>query len=202
MIHKCFSGITRAITNLLFLYLITAMAYCAPGLQDKQQNLVESVNVQILAAATPSAKVLHRMSESVKTIGEHLLLGRSIIEVATRRNYYEQLVRDVFDRVLIGYTVESVEIDPAQTTKIRLNVVPWGDTVRNVSIRIDYSGIAPEAISLVKQDMGKLELEIQAALIGLPIDAVDWATGVARELIREILRRQLPEFHFSLDVEA
>ena len=202
MIHERFSGIIRAMASLLCLYMITGMAYCAPGVQEKQGNLVESINVQIQAAATPSAKVLHRMSESVKTIGEHLLLGRSTIEVATRRNYYEQLVRDVFDRVLIGYTVESVAIDPAQTTKIRLNVIPWGDTVRNVSIRIDYSGIAPEAISLVKQDMGKLELEIQAALIGLPIDAVDWATGVARELIREILRRQLPEFHFSLDVEA
>lgn len=202
MIHERFSGITRAIASLLCLYLLTGMAYCAPGMQEKQAALVESINVQIMTEATPSAKVLHRMSESVKTIGEHLLLGRSTIEVATRRNYYEQLVRDVFDRVLIGYTVESVEIEPAQTTKIRLSVIPWGDTVRNVSIRIDYSGIAPETISLVKQDMGKLELEIQAALIGLPIDAVDWATGVARELIREILLRQLPEFHFSLDVEA
>jgi hypothetical protein len=39
-------------------------------------------------------------------------------------------------------------------------------------------------------------------LLGLPIDAVDWASGAAREVVREILRRQLPEFHFSLDVEA
>jgi hypothetical protein len=31
---------------------------------------------------------------------------------------------------------------------------------------------------------------------------VDWASGAAREVVREILRRQLPEFHFSLDVEA
>ena len=175
---------------------------CAPIEQKYDNQLVQSVRVEVAATANPSAIVLRRMSESVKTIGEHLLLGRSTIDVAARRDYYERLVRDVFDRVLIGYTVERVEIDPAQTTKIRLSVIPWGDTVRNVNIRVDYSGIAPEAIALIKQDMGKLETEIQAALIGLPIDAVDWATGVARELIREILRRQLPEFHFSLDVEA
>jgi hypothetical protein len=165
-------------------------------------TLVEGIQVQVVAATAPSTKVIRRMSESVKTIGEHLLLGRSIIEVSGRREYYELLFRDVFDRVLVGYTVEKVEIEPAKIAKIRLSVVPWGDTVRNVSIRVNYSGIAPEAIALVKQDMGKLEAEIEAALIGLPIDAVDWATGVARELIREILRRQLPEFHFSLDVEA
>lgn len=176
--------------------------FCAPIAQKYDNQLVQSVRVEVIATANPSAIVLRRMSESVKTIGEHLLLGRSTIDVAARRDYYERLVRDVFDRVLIGFTVERVEIDPAQTTKIRLSVIPWGDTVRNVTIRVDYSGIAPEAIALVKQDMGKLETEIQAALVGLPVDAVDWATGVARELIREILRRQLPEFHFSLDVEA
>jgi len=183
----------------LVLTLFTGTAVCSSQPVDTQ---VEGIQVQVIAAAAPSTKVIRRMSESVKTIGEHLLLGRSIIEVSGRRDYYELLFRDVFDRVLVGYTVEKVEIESAQIAKIRLSVVPWGDTVRNVSIQIDYSGIAPEAITLVKQDMGKLEAEIEAALIGLPVDAVDWATGVARELIREILRRQLPEFHFSLDVEA
>ena len=191
-----------AVALVINIFLLTGNASCTFAPSYGNKDTVQAIEVHVLATAAPSTKVLRRMTESVKTIGEHLLLGRSTIDVDFRREYYERLVRDVFDRVLIGYTVESVEIDPAQTTKIRLNVVPWGDTVRNVSIRIDYSGIAPEAISLVKQDMGKLELEIQAALIGLPIDAVDWATGVARELIREILRRQLPEFHFSLDVEA
>ena len=202
MNHGRSSVLKSTVTSLLFIFLLTGMAFCGPKVQDKAANLVEAVDVQILTPLNPSAIVLRRMSESVKTIGEHLLLGRSTIDVAARRDYYERLVRDVFDRVLIGYTVEKVEIDPARTTKIRLSVIPWSETVRNVKIRVDYSGIAPEAISLVRQDMGKLEMEIQAALVGLPVDAVDWATGVARELIREILRRQLPEFHFSLDVEA
>lgn len=142
------------------------------------------------------------MSESVKTIGEHLLLGRSTIEVAERREYYANLVREVFDRVLVGYTVEKVELDPGTRTRIRIYLSPWGETVRSVAVKVDYSGIAPEALGLVKADMGKMETEIQAALVGLPLDAVDWASGVTRELIRELLYRQLPEFHFSLDVET
>ena len=165
-------------------------------------STVESVQVEMTADAVPSPRVLRRMSESVKTIGEHLLLGRTTIEVSRQREHYEKLVRDVFDRVLVGYTVESVEIDPASSAKIRIQLVPWGDTVRDVGIQVDYSGIAVEAVPLIKADIGKMEDEIRAALIGLPVDAVDWASGVARELIREILRRRLPEFHFSLDVEA
>ena len=203
---SCSAGYHNASLIAIFIVfavsLLTANTCGASKQSDDIKVSIEVIEVRIVSTQIPSEIVLRRMSESVKTIGEHLLLGRSTIDVAARRDYYERLVRDVFDRVLLGYTVEKVEIDSAQLTKIRLTVVPWGDTVRNVTIRIDYSGIAPEAITLVKKDIGKLETEIQAALIGLPIDAVDWATGVARELIREILRRQLPEFHFSLDVQA
>ena len=186
----------------LVIFLDSGAGLCSPAPLPFADPAVESVQVQVMATAVPSTRVLRRMSESVKIIGEHLLLGRSTIEVSTRRDHYERLVRDVFDRVLVGYTVEKVEIEPAAMTQIRISIAPWGDTVRNVSVQVDYSGIAPEAVKLVKQDMGKLEPDIQAALLGLPVDAVDWATGVARELIREIMRRQLPEFHFSLDVEA
>ena len=132
------------------------------------------------------------MAESVRTIGEHLLLGHATTEVGERREHYEKLVHDVFDRVLAGYTIESVVLEPAATSKIRICISPWGDTVRQVDIQVDYSGIAPAGVSLLKTDMGKLEEDIRVALLGLPVDAVDWAAGVARELIRELLRRQLP----------
>ncbi len=179
-----------------------AMGSCLPSGRSDGIPTVESVRVEVVAGAVPSPLVLRRMSESVKSIGEHLLLGHTTGEVSQRREHYEKLLRDVFDRVLIGYTVQRAQIDPGSVTQIRLHITPWGDTVGEVAIQVDYSGIAPEAVPLVKTDMGKMEQEIQAALIGLPVDAVDWASGVARELIREILRRQLPEFHFSLDVEA
>lgn len=163
---------------------------------------VESVRVEVLTDTATSPRIVRRMSESVKTVGEHLLLGRSTIEVAERQEHYEKLVREVFDRVLAGYTVEQVTVVPAATSVIRIRIAPWGDTVRQVDIQTDYSGIAPESAALVKQDTGKLEDDIRAALLGLPVEAVDWASVAARELIREILQRQLPEFHFSLDVEA
>ena len=163
---------------------------------------VESIRVEVLTDVPTPPRVTRRMAESVRTIGEHLLLGHPVAEVGEKREQYERLVRDVFDRVLAGYTVERVSLEAAPASVIRISIVPWGDTVRQVDIQVDYSGIAPEGISLVKRDMGKLEEEIRFALLGLPVDAVDWASGVARELIRELLRRQLPEFHFSLDVEA
>lgn len=187
---------------LLFLAWTATSGWCESKVLPAGVATVETVQVEVIAQAVPAARVVRRMSESVKTIGEHLLLGRSTIEVHQRQDHYEKLVRDVFDRVLVGYTVEKVEIEAAPISQIRLFIAPWGETVRKVALQVDYSGIESLAVPLVKQDMGKLETDIQAALLGLPVDAVDWASGVARELVRELLRRQLPEFHFSLDVEA
>ena len=177
--------------------LALPVATAAPG-----AAVVETVRVEVLTDVPTSPRVTRRMAESVRTIGEHLLLGHTSLEVADRREQYERLVRDVFDRVLSGYTVEQVTLEAAPVSVIRIRIAPWGDTVRQVDIQVDYSGIAPEGVFLVKRDMGKLEEEIRVSLLGLPVDAVDWASGVARELIRELLQRQLPEFHFSLDVEA
>lgn len=163
---------------------------------------VEEVKVQVVSDSLPPVRVVRRLTESVKTIGEHLLLGRSSIDIAKNQNHYQRLVREVFDRVLIGYLVNNVEIVPGRQTEIRIFIVPWGDTVRSVKIKTDYTGIAPEASHLIKQDIEKIEKQIEVALLGLPVDAVDWASSVARDLVRELLQRQLPEFHFSLDVEA
>jgi hypothetical protein len=187
---------------LVFIVSLLTPPALAAALPLQEKSTVETVKVNIESGAIPSTRVVRRMTESVKTIGEHLLLGRSIIEVQQRKEQYERLVREVFDRVLFGYTVEKVEIIADAVVEIKIGLIPWGDIVKTVTIKVDYSGIAPEAIELVKMDMGKLEVEMQQALLGLPVEAVDWASGVARELIRDLLQRQLPEFHFSLDINA
>ena len=186
----------------LLSYLTAAGSPCASAAIESMPEAVEQVQVLVLTQDPPSARVVRRMSESVKVIGEHILLGRKVIEVTERREVYEKLVRDVFDRVLVGYTIDGVQIEPGPTAKIQINLVPWGDTVREVAVQVDYSGIAAEAVPLVQSDMGRMTEDIKDALAGLPVDSVEWASGVARDLIRELLKQKLPEFHFSLDVDA
>ena len=189
-------------TVMIAIVLFFSTGQTASAAVDGDLQQVEAIQVEIHAASAPPPQIVKRMSESVRIIGEHIMLGRRVIDIAEESEKNAKLVRDVFDRVLIGYTVEKVQIEPAQRTLVHLYIVPWGDTVRDVKIQVDYSGISPEAIPLIQADMGKIEEQIQSALLGLPVDAVDWASGVARDLTREILSRQLPEFHFSLDVAA
>lgn len=192
----------RKVRIALRIILICCIVYYSGEVQAQSILTVEEIRVQVVSDPLPPNRVNRRLTASVKTIGEHLLLGRSSIDIIQRQEHYQRLVREVFDRVLMGYLVEKVEIIPARQTDIRIHIVPWGDTVRAVRIQTDYTGIAVDALELVKQDAGRVENEIEAALLGLPVDAVDWASSVARDLVREILQRQLPEFHFSLDVEA
>ena len=196
---------TKQYGVILLLFCLTtvpgALGHASPE-SVAPDPFVEKVTVHIGTPDPPSSRVVRRMSESVKIIGEHILLGRKTDEVNGRKEAYEKLVRDVFDRVLVGYSIEKVRIDPGVDSLIEINLTPWGETVREVGVQVDYSGIAAEAIPLIQADMGKLTEDLQGALIGLPVDSVEWASGVARDLIRELLKQKLPEFHFSLDVEA
>ncbi len=162
---------------------------------------IETVSVSILAdTAPPPDRIAKRMAASVITIGEQVLIGRPVDEVAAKSGSYEKLVREVFDRILVGYSVDEVEISPGVDTHISLKVSPWGEVVREVKVDIDYRGIAPAIVPLINQDLGNLADKVSDLLVGLPIDAVDWAGGVSRTVIREIFANQLPEYLANMDI--
>lgn len=142
------------------------------------------------------------MTASVTTVGEQMLLGRSIEEVTANRAGYEKLVREIFDRVLVGYSVEQVSITPGTTTHIQVAVTPWGDVVQDVALEVDINGLSPELAAMIKKEMGKAEDKIGNVLIGLPIESVEWAGGVSKAVIREMLAEQLPEFRSNLEIAA
>ena len=121
-----------------------------------------------------------------------MLAGRTISDVETNQAKYENLIRDIFNRVLVGYTVEQVNLTPGTRTGVLVTVKPWGDVVRDVSLEIDMGGLSPAVKNLIKSDMGKVEAQVADVLIGLPVDSVEWAGGVSKSVIRELLANQLP----------
>lgn len=173
----------------------------APAQSIGAADTVDSIAVKIILHGTSSEKIVRRVSTSVKTIGEHVLQHRKISNVVEQKESHERTIKEVFDRVLVGYTVKNVAIVAGVRTEILVELLPWGDSVTEVKTQIDYAGFAKDAIPSIEQDVSKMEGQIQEALIGLPVDAVEWAGGVAREIISEILKNQLPEFHFSLDIQ-
>jgi len=171
-----------------------------PGIAQASDDMVEKVTVSITASQTPTARIAKRMSASVGTVGEQMLVGRNISDVVNSKATYEKLIQEVFDRVLVGYSVQSVSLVPAADTTIQVQVVPWGDVVHEVALEMDFGTLSPEITDLVKKDMGNIEEKVNDVLVGLPIDSLDWAGGVAKLVVREVLASQLPEFRANFDI--
>jgi len=163
-------------------------------------EIVEKINVTIVSSQMPTSKIVKRMTASVGTVGEQMVVGRKVSEVVANQDSYEQLIKEIFDRVLVGYSVQSVTLAPDVNTALTVEVVPWGDVVHEVALEYDFGNLPPELVDLIKKDMGNIKEKLNDVLIGLPIDAVDWAGGLAKVAIREQLATQLPEFRANIDV--
>ena len=186
--------------SVLFLAIVM-IVQCGVYPVSAGADKVESVTVKVSAVgAAPPSRVISRIEASISTVGEHVLMGKRLDDLAANRASYERIVQEVFDRVLIGYSVERVEIVPSAAARILVTVRPWGDVVRAVSVQLDLSAVSPDVHELIKKDLGNIEDSISSVLIGLPVDAVDWAGGVSRSVVRELVAARLPEFRASLDV--
>jgi len=171
-----------------------------PGIVKASDEVVEKVTVSIAASPVPPSRIGKRMETSVATVGEQMLVGRNIYDINASKASYEKLIKEIFDRVLVGYSVQSVNVVPDSNTVIQVAIAPWGEVVHDVTLETDFGTLSPEIINLIKKDIGNIEAQVNEVFIGLPIDAVDWAGGVSKILIREILADQLPEFRVNFEI--
>ena len=187
---------------MLVLSTVVLLLSAWSGTGSAATETVDKIVVNVAAAELPTDRIVKRMTASIMAVGEQMLVGRTIVDVETNQAKYENLVRDIFNRVLVGYTVEQVSLSPGTSTGIVVNMRPWGDVVRDVSVEIDIGGLSPDVMALIKQDMGKVEDQVADVLIGLPVDSVEWAGGISKTVIRELLADQLPEFRSNLEITA
>lgn len=168
-------------------------------------GLVEGVEVSVWsdgAGYAIPAQIEKRMRASVVTIAEHVLLGRAVDEISAGRQGYEHLIREVFDRILLGYTVRSVEIEAGATAKIQVDVTAWQDIIREVEVRVVAEELSPEIAALAEADAAGVSKVFEQILLGLPLDAVDWTGGIVKASMREYLAERLPEFRADFEIET
>ncbi|WP_075429180.1 acylphosphatase [Selenomonas sp. GACV-9] len=147
--------------------------------------------------------VQERMEQSVGAIAGQLLEGKTVAGVAAGRQQDEQLIQEVFDKVLVGYTVRRVHIEPEVKAKVMVELLPWAETIQQVQVETQIEGMSPRIEKLARQDIAGVEKVFQAALTGLPTAASDWTNGVLKHHLNAYLADHLPEFRadFELDPE-
>lgn len=176
-------------------YLLTALAVCA-SLSSAMAAAVDHVTVEVTSLAEPIPPLVEkRIAASIQTVGNRVFLGSDSEAIAARYGEYERTVYDIIDRVLIGYTVDSLSFSPAADTKIHVVLRPWGDTIQGVTFHLDYGALPALGQKLAGSDTAGAKEMAENLLIGLPVDALDWANGAVQAVLENELEQRLPEFY-------
>ena len=162
---------------------------------------VETVRVEVTAehSLPPLAKA--RMEKSVEAIASQLLTGRSLADLEEKRSQDENLVMEIFDKVLVGYTVLEVKILPGSETLVQVKLYPWDTVIAKVEPVITVDGMPPMVERLVREDAAGLENVFSQALLGLPVAAGDWTSGLIKQEVNAYLEEHLPEFRADFEVQ-
>lgn len=184
----------------LFAILLAGLLLWTVGTAEAAGKVEQVVAVTTAQSNLPPL-VAQRMNRSVAAIASQLLEGKEIAAVQGRQAAYENLIREVFDKVLVGYTVSRVSLQPAVDTHVQVELLPWSETIQQVQVTTQVEGMPPRIEKLVRQDLTGVEGVFQEALTGLPTAAADWTNGILKQHLNAYLQEHLPEFRGDFDLD-
>ena len=186
--HGSFAVLLSVVWLLVFLMPVSAA-----------ERILE-VRSEVHAQTGLPVTVQERMQKSVAAIAEQLLSGRVLPLQPADRREKERVIHEVFDKVLVGYSVRSVRIEEQPTACVHVELVPWDDLVQEVRVEVRVDGMPPEVERLVRRDLAYVARVFEESLSGLPLAAADWTNGVLKKQLRGYMEQHLPEFWADFDV--
>ena len=133
---------------------------------------VTKVNVTIRDEAGKTSPVLlHKMEDSMQVVASQLFNSRDSEFIMADRSGYEHLLSEISDRVITGYQTNrvllSVVHDPeGAAVDLAFSVVPWAQTVQQVDVDIQFSGVSPFASAVLQAKIPALREQLQETLQG------------------------------------
>ena len=180
--------------------IIFAAMTCLP-LQQAFSAPIENVNVQVVDINGGTSHVLlQKMSSSMQVVADQLFLDKDDAVVVAAQADYKRLLAEIGDRVFTGYELVDVQLEAGRRTSITLLARPWGATISQPIIDMQFSGVEPETAELLAQRIPELRQQLERAISGASVAAGDWAGGVLRRMVRRQVEAALPEFRAAVDV--
>ena len=192
----------RARVRAFFALFVLALLWMGGG-YALASGTIAAVRAEVAAdgeALPPTVKV--RMEKSVAAISSQIIEGKAIASYEGRRAADEETIREVFDKVLVGYSVTAVAIEPGEEAHVRVTLAPWAERVEKVEVEVSVDGVSPVIGKMAKEDLRGVETVFRQSLEGLPSAAVDWTNGVLKESLNAYMAEHLPEFRADFDVDT
>ena len=127
-------------------------AFALPQPQAEAAGRVEAVAAHVTASEGLPPLVQQRMERSVQVIAEQLLLGMPADSSAADAAAQSEVIRQVFDKVLVGYTVRDVSLQLGDTAEVTVELSPWADQIRTISVETHVEGMPPVDWTKLKKD--------------------------------------------------
>lgn len=186
----------------IFTLCIAVLGILSPAaIAASFDSRIDTVTAVVTADSNLPPLVKSRMEESVAAIGSQLLTGQKIAEVQEKRQAQEKIISEVFDKVLVGYTVTKVIVEPQENAVVTVELLPWSDTIKTVTVDTTIEGMSPRIEKLAQQDLLGADEVFKEALTGLPLAATDWTNGVLKHRLNSFLAEHLPEFRADFELE-
>ncbi len=180
---------------------LAALWLCLSGGTALADARVEQVAAQVTSQGAIPPLAQQRMQESVAAIAAQLLSGRKLPLPVEEQARQERLIGQVFDKVLVGYTVTGVRIEAGEASLVRVELMPWDVTVARIETSVAVEGMTPFVEDLVRRDAAGLPEVFQKALAGLPVAASDWTAAPLKHEVARYLEQHLPEFRADFELE-
>ena len=168
--------------------------------QAASEERIESIDVSVSAGSLPPA-VGKRMEDSIRVIASQLMDGKTIKAAEESKEHDASLIHEVFDKLLVGYTVEDVKVVPGRTASIQVSLIPWDYIIQRTVVSVDVEGMPDEVRTMVLHDAKGLEMVFDSVMTGLPTAAADWTNGVLKHNVDSFMNEHLPEFRADFEVE-
>lgn len=163
---------------------------------------IDSVTAVVTAERSLPPMVKERMEDSVRAIGEQLLAGHSLPLSDQWRAQQSDVIKTVFDKILVGYSVQSVELSTVGSDAIiYVRLQPWINVINRVDVNVVVEGMPPELETLVRSDLANVNDVFNDGLMELPIAAADWTNGILKRRLNSFMDEHLPEFRADFDIE-
>lgn len=179
--------------------LLLAACLCS-GAAAEASPRVEQVKAEVTSAGSLPELARLRMQESVAAIAGQLMTGQPLSKVEAEKEQHERLIGEVFNKVLVGYSVAGVAIVPGEITLVQIGLVPWDATIRDTVVDIRVEGMPPDVERLVLEDAAGLQDFFRESLQGLPVAAADWTASPIKHALAGYLETHLPEFRADFEV--
>lgn len=168
-----------------------------PRLAIAQQPVVQTVEVRLAVEGTgPPASIRQRLHETVETVAQRLLAGRSVEQLRSARTALQATLSTVVGRVVAGYGIAalSIEASPPSMAQVEIRLRPEPPLIEAVEVTVRTGLHEAVADLVIGSGRPVLRVASDALLLGVPVGALDWAQALVADELRRAVEDGLPGF--------